>query len=651
MKTFVSVSLAIALAASVSAGARAAADDDESVSTAPRAAAPADEPAGYLPSRTGPVGLYNVSTAEVGPRDHLRLGLRGEFFSADGLVVAGDHNTELATAFAVGYTPLRYLEIFGGVISSTNRNERTSETGRGDPEVIKSWGDIRLGAKVAGAVRPGFGLGFEAGLRFPPATSSFSFAGDATSVWFGPLAMLDLRRLNGTPLRFHANVSYFVDNSKNVSDFSTATTTTRAVSMFAYGVADSRFRFALGADAPIERAFGSVPLQPFAEYHAEIITADADPAYADLMKIGGRDRHWLTFGLRARVYRGLTVDAGADIRLKSTAVEYGPPLPPYDMMLGVLYPLDIDAFRRPVIVNRTVEKVKEVPVAATDGDVVGTVTDAKDGKPLGAVIVALKGHAHRRVATDPDGTFRLPGVPPGPAELEVTAAAFDTEKVTAAVTAGSTAEVRVTLTPKVVTGVVRGKVTEQGGRGIEAALHFTGAQIYEARSNADGTFTATLTPGVYKLAAEAPGLANKQVPLDVVAGQERQLDLPMRAPNPDVSLQGDTVALRAPIKFRVGTPRLGVPEQAELDGVAALLEDHPEIRVLRVEAHWDASAGLTAKVLTEKQAQTVKDYLVKKGIPDQRIEAVGVGFDHPLVPSIGPANKSKNRRVELHPVY
>jgi outer membrane protein OmpA-like peptidoglycan-associated protein len=44
----------------------------------------------------------------------------------------------------------------------------------------------------------------------------------------------------------------------------------------------------------------------------------------------------------------------------------------------------------------------------------------------------------------------------------------------------------------------------------------------------------------------------------------------------------------------------------------------------------------------------VKEYLVKKGVPEGRVEAVGMGADKPLVPNIGPANKAKNRRVELH---
>src|SRR5262245_45569683 len=98
----------------------------------------AEDPASYLPSRDGPIGLYQLSTAEVGPLHHLRLGVRGEFFATDDFLVSADRDTALRTAVAAGFTALPHLELFAAVLTSSNRNERVSEPGRGDPEVIKS---------------------------------------------------------------------------------------------------------------------------------------------------------------------------------------------------------------------------------------------------------------------------------------------------------------------------------------------------------------------------------------------------------------------------------------------------------------------------------------------------------------------------------
>ena len=349
----------------------------------------AEDSASYLPSRDGPVGLSEMSTAEVGPRLHLRLGIHGEYFSSSDFLVQGDRNRQLATAVAIGFTPIEYLEVFGGIASSSNRNQRPSELGRGDPEVIKSWGDIRFGAKLAAPVARATTGGFELGMRVPPAASAFSITPGATSVWFGPLLTADLRQVSSTPIRLHVNANYYVDNSGSLSSFAGTTPETRRVSTFAYGIAKSRVRFALGVDAPLEHLTDPIPLQPFAEYHAEIITASADPALANFASTGGRDRHWVSLGLRARVYGGITLDAGADISIRHTGVEYGPPLPPYEIVIGAAYPLDIDAMRHPPV------KVPP-PRPPTEGDIVGTVTDTKAGTPIAAALVEVKGRPHSR---------------------------------------------------------------------------------------------------------------------------------------------------------------------------------------------------------------------------------------------------------------
>ena len=153
------------------------------------------------------------------------------------------------------------------------------------------------------------------------------------------------------------------------------------------------------------------------------------------------------------------------------------------------------------------------------------------------------------------------------------------------------------------------------------------------------------------MAAEAPDLGSKQVPVNIAPGRDREIEVALRAPNPDVTLEGYTINLRRPIRLGPDNPRLRPQEEQELGAVAAILQDHPEIRTLQVEAHWDSSAGPTAQSLTERQAQFIKDYLVSRGVAEGRIEARGIGADQPLVPNIAPANRAKNRRIELLVVY
>jgi outer membrane protein OmpA-like peptidoglycan-associated protein len=619
-----------------------------------------------LPSLAGPIGLYRMSTADVGPPQHLRLALHGEFFQADNFLVQGDANSRLLGDLTFGFTPIRNLELFGAFLTASNRNRRAFEPDRRDPELIKSFGDLVLGSKGRLQLSPGVDLAGEIGLKFLSSVQDLSFSPSSTSLWFGPVLSFDLRKLtsSATPLRFHVSASYYVDNSAHLHDFTDTSRYTEEVATFAYGIEGSRFRAAVGVDAPLEKLIPEFPLQPFAEYHAEIVTGGANKTFADYMPPAcgksadmpckdNRDQHWITLGVRARVYKGITLDVGADLALRSVGFPYGTPLPPYNMIFGMSYPLDIEAFRRPVVVTRTVDR--PVPVASAapvEGQVSGIVKSAKGAAPIVNAIVTVSGRPRSKVATDTDGSFTTVGLPPGPAELEVSAPGFESGKVTAAVNLGHAVDVEVTLTPKTPTGNIRGKVADDRGRGLEASLKFLGPDNFEAKSDSTGLFSAALPVGPYKVTAEAPGFPTKEVQLDVVESQDKQMDFVLRnrPPNPDVSLSGDAIALKKPLKFRVGATAVDSKWEPELDGVADLLEGHPEIKTLRVETYWDNSAGPAAKELTQKQADALKAYLVKKGIADGRIEAVGGGADKPLVPNISPANKAKNRRVELHTV-
>ncbi len=645
------------------------ADEAISASALPPAIAPWDgvSPDSFLPTLAGPIGLYRISTAEVGPTNHLRLALHGEFFSSSDFLVKGDDNSRLLGDFTFGFTPHRNVEVFGALLTASNRNRRGTtampEADRRDPELIKSFGDLVLGAKGQTPVARGANVAFELGFKFLSSVSDLSFSASSTSLWFGPIFTMDLRRFGGAgvPLRFHANVNYYVDNSANLHDFTGTTVYTQEVASFAYGIAASRFRTGIGVDAPLEKLIPEVPLQPFAEYHAEIVTANADPAFSDYMPPAcgdmahpckyNRDQHWVSLGVRARVYRGFTLDVGSDIALRSVGYPYGTPLPPYNFVFGMSFPLDIDAFRRPVVVTRTIEKEIGAP-APVEGHVAGVVKSSKGGAPVAGAIVAVNGRARARVATDPDGSFESTGLPPGPTDLEVSAPGFEPAKLSAVVSPTKLAELEVALTPKLQTGNVRGKVADDHGRGIEASLKFLGPDNFEAKSDGSGVFSAALPVGAYKVMAEAPGFPTKEAQLDIVVSQDKQMDFVLKnhPVNPDVALNDAGISLKRPIKLKSGATSFDPKAAAELDGVADLLDEHPEIKSLRVEAHWDASAGAGAKDLTQKQADLIKQYLIKKGVTEGRIEAVGVGSDKPLVPNLSPANKAKNRRVELHVV-
>ena len=143
--------------------------DGRPPSTPSRRAGPAD-PDSFLPTLMGPIGLYHISTAEVGPgespaaRPALRL-LQERRASSS----RGDENSRVDGSFSFGYTPHEYVELFGAMLTSSNRNERSAigEPPRRDPELIKSFGDLVLGAKTALPVARGHDPRLRARLPLP----------------------------------------------------------------------------------------------------------------------------------------------------------------------------------------------------------------------------------------------------------------------------------------------------------------------------------------------------------------------------------------------------------------------------------------------------------------------------------------------------
>ncbi len=69
---------------------------------------------------------------------------------------------------------------------------------------------------------------------------------------------------------------------------------------------------------------------------------------------------------------------------------------------------------------------------------------------------------------------------------------------------------------------------------------------------------------------------------------------------------------------------------------------------LEIEGHTDNTGDAAKNMdLSQRRANTIKKYLVTKGIDEKRLTAQGFGDTRPLVPNDSEENKAKNRRVEF----
>ena len=84
-----------------------------------------------------------------------------------------------------------------------------------------------------------------------------------------------------------------------------------------------------------------------------------------------------------------------------------------------------------------------------------------------------------------------------------------------------------------------------------------------------------------------------------------------------------------------------------MDRIVKMLEDNQETSVT-IEGHTDANGSNTSnQKLSEYRAKAVMNYMVIKGIKQNRLSSVGYGEDRPMVTGDNEEAWSKNRRVEF----
>lgn len=90
---------------------------------------------------------------------------------------------------------------------------------------------------------------------------------------------------------------------------------------------------------------------------------------------------------------------------------------------------------------------------------------------------------------------------------------------------------------------------------------------------------------------------------------------------------------------------------AKLDHAAATLKNKWGVLKVEIAGHTD-SRGMDSfnLKLSQSRADTVRDYLIAKGISAERLTARGYGEARPVADNKTEAGRHKNRRVELVPM-
>src|SRR5579871_243365 len=112
--------------------------------------------------------------------------------------------------------------------------------------------------------------------------------------------------------------------------------------------------------------------------------------------------------------------------------------------------------------------------------------------------------------------------------------------------------------------------------------------------------------------------------------------------------RGVVITLSGGILFVPGRYALLHTAEYELDQIARALNAEPSDEGILVEGHTDSRGSVERnQALSSSRANAVRDYLIGRGVPAERIRALGYGATHPVVDNDTAENRANNRRVEI----
>lgn len=104
------------------------------------------------------------------------------------------------------------------------------------------------------------------------------------------------------------------------------------------------------------------------------------------------------------------------------------------------------------------------------------------------------------------------------------------------------------------------------------------------------------------------------------------------------------------IHFDFGKSDIKPESYQVLDQVVDYLKANPGIK-MEVDGHTDNKGTPEYNIkLSDWRADSVRKYLMGKGVPSDRLEVKGFGLTKPIVPNDSEENRARNRRVEFKPI-
>lgn len=194
--------------------------------------------------------------------------------------------------------------------------------------------------------------------------------------------------------------------------------------------------------------------------------------------------------------------------------------------------------------------------------------------------------------------------------------------------------------------VIEGKIfNKQSQKGIEANIFvendLEGKATYT--SSKPGNFEVKCSnPGIYNIVVSAKGYMPHEEVLELKLGTERlKMDFAL------IPLEVGTTIQLNDVLFEQGTSDMTASSSVQLDKVVNMMKENPSL-IIDLAGYTDNQglARLNIK-LSQDRVEKVKQYILERGIEENRITGKGYGGIKPIASNKSEETRKLNRRVEF----
>ncbi len=179
-------------------------------------------------------------------------------------------------------------------------------------------------------------------------------------------------------------------------------------------------------------------------------------------------------------------------------------------------------------------------------------------------------------------------------------------------------------------------------------IYLGDAIIAHGKTNSNGVFEASVSEKKdYVISVTKSGYFQSNTKVSVLPAIRNSgvnnVDVELAQLDEDVSVKINN------IYYESGKWEVTASSKIELDRLALFLAENRKIKVLQIYSHTDnVGEEKFNLLLSQKRANAIKDYLIKKGVDKARLETIGMGETEPLFEDAkSEKDRAQNRRTEF----